>query len=102
MADKTLTNCIVAFYSRLKTHPVLASMWLDHLEMHQHALLQLTMHAHTVEQLMGTGHFPDMDLGQIAAVISLLTPSPAQPVLLSPELTTPAKSLFHRKRLKTI
>ena len=95
MTEKSLTTCIVAFYSRLKTHPVLASLWLDHLEMQQAALMQLTAQAHTVEQMMASGHFPDMDLGQIAAVIGLLSPPT---IVTTNDLST---NHCYRKRLKT-
>jgi len=94
-ANTNLTNCLVAFYARLKTHPVLASLWIDHLEQVQTDLNTILAQGHLVEQLMAAGIFPDMDLMTIAAYMSFCCNLPKQ--------SDHKKQLIGgRKRLNTI
>ena len=90
-----LTNCLVAFYARLKTHPVLASLWIDHLEQCQADLNTILAQGQVVEQVMAAGTFPDMDLMTIAAYMSFCSSNKCQ-------LPKTEKLLGGRKRLNTI
>lgn len=95
-AQTNLTNCLVAFYAHLKTHPVLASLWIDHLEQCQTDLNTILAQGLVVEQLMAKGTFPDMDLMTIAAYMSFWSSNKEKSELQSEQL------IGGRKRLNTI